>query len=587
MRDVAARLYEHRLRHAVKATGRFPGMRAHRWIVVSALLIAAAGCAVQRPASEPSAASRTDMAHGQHAADARPVHYETLGNYSHRITTASPEAQRWFDQGLRLVYAFNHQEAQKAFREAARIDPACAMCYWGIAITEGSNYNHPTDAEREGRALAAVQQAQQRAAGASPEERAMIEALVKRHAGDPPAKRESLDRAYADAMREVARRFPDDLEAATFFADAMMNLRPWNLWAPDGTPHPGTDEIVKALERVIAAKPDHPGALHLYIHAVEASTDPGRAEAAADRLRPLMPGAGHLVHMPSHIYWRVGRYADAVKVNVAAAEADRTYFKTARPSMIYRGLYYPHNIDFIWHSASMQGRSAETLRAAREFAANAPAEMIKAMPDMETAPAAPIVALVRFGRWDEVLNQPAPPREWLYTTGVWHYARGLAFSAKGQAAEAQGELRALERLLDDVSPDRTTAFFFRTKNLLQLAANVLGGELATRAGDAATAERLLRAAVAEQDTHWFTEPPPWYFPVRHALGAVLLQFNRAAEAEQVYREDLKRNPGNGWALFGLAQSLRAQGKATEAARTEAQFREAWEQADVTLTASRF
>jgi tetratricopeptide (TPR) repeat protein len=385
----------------------------------------------------------------------------------------------------------------------------------------------------------------------------------------------------------VARQFPDDLEAATFFADAMMNLRPWNLWTPDGAPQPGTDEIVQTLERVLAKEPNHPGALHLYIHAVEASRQPGRAEAAADRLARLMPGAGHIVHMPSHIYWRVGRYADAVTVNTAAVKADRAYFQTAQPSPIYRGLYHPHNIDFIWQSASMQGRSAETLRAAREFGAYAAPEMIKQMPDMETAPVAPIVALVRFGRWDEVLSQPAPPAEWIYTRGVWHYARGIAHSAKGQAAEARQELGELEKILQAAPAARTVAFFFRAKSMLQLAANVLAGEIAARNADTATAARLLRAAVAEQDTHWFTEPPPWYFPVRHALGAVLLQARRPADAEQVYREDLRRNPGNGWALFGLAQSLRAQGKTADADATDASFRKAWAQADVTLTASRF
>jgi tetratricopeptide (TPR) repeat protein len=300
-----------------------------------------------------------------------------------------------------------------------------------------------------------------------------------------------------------------------------------------------------------------------------------------------MPGAGHLVHMPSHIYWRVGRYADAVAVNMAAVQADRRYFRTAKPSPTYQGLYHAHNIDFIWHSASMQGRSAETLRAAREFAESGSPEMIKAMPDMETAPVAPIVALARFGRWDEVLRQPAPPRDWLYTRGVWHYARGLAFSAKGQAAEARRALGELEQVLSTVPPARTVAFFFPTRNMLQLAANILAGEIAAKADDVATAERLLRAAVAEQDTHWFTEPPPWYFPVRQALGAVLLQAGRARDAEQVYREDLQRNPGNGWSLFGLAQSLRAQGQTAEAARTEEGFRKAWAQADVTLSASRF
>jgi tetratricopeptide (TPR) repeat protein len=532
-------------------------------------------------------AQRHDMGHGGAAPGDRTVLYDSLGSYSYRITTASPETQRWFDQGLRLVYAFNHHEAQKAFREAARVDPGCAMCYWGIALTEGSNYNSPTDADREKRALAAVQEATRLAAGAIPRERALIQALAKRHSADSGTDRAGLDRAYADAMRGVAREFPDDMEAATFFADAMMNLRPWSLWTIDGKPEPGTEELVQTLERVLARNPDHPGAIHLYIHAVEASTDPGRAEKAADRLTRLMPGAGHLVHMPSHIYWRVGRYADAVTSNAAAVQADQRYFTTASPSPIYRGLYYPHNLDFIWQSAAMQGRSADTLRAARAFADAAPAEMIKEMPDMETAPVAPLVSLVRFGRWDEVLRYPAPPAEWLYTRGVWHYARGVALNAKGQGADARKELGELDSLIQSVPAERTTAFFFRTRNMLQLAANVLAGEVAAKAGDVATAERLLRAAVAEQDTHWFTEPPPWYFPVRQALGAVLLQAGRAREAEQVYREDLARNPSNGWSLFGLAQSLRAQGNAAEASRADESFRKAWAGADVQLAASRF
>ena len=553
-------------------------MTTWRVTCVSLLLLTVAGCTAQRH----------DASHGAApASDGPPMRYDTLGNYTYRVTAATPEAQRWFDQGLRLVYAFNHHEGQRAFREAARLDPGCAMCYWGIAITEGSNYNHPTDADREKKALAAVRQAQAVAGRATPVERAMIDAIAKRHSADSAARRETLDRAYADAMRDVARQHPDDLEAATFFADAMMNLRPWNLWAPDGAPHPGTEELVQTLERVLAKNPNHPGALHLYIHAVEASREPRRAEAAADRLVRAMPGAGHMVHMPSHIYWRIGRYADAVTVNAAAVEADRAYFKTAQPSPIYRGLYHPHNIDFIWQAASMQGRSAETLRAAREFAGNASAEMIKAMPDMETAPVAPIVALVRFGRWDDVLRYAKPPAEWPYTSGVWHYARGIAFNAKGQAGEAKTELGQLEKIVGTVSPERTVAFFFRAKNVLQMAANVLAGEIAAKGADIATAERLLRAAVAEQDTHWFTEPPPWYFPVRQALGAVLLQANRGADAERVYRDDLQRNPGNGWSLYGLGQSLRQQGRAAEAADVEAQFRRAWSHADVQLTSSRF
>src|SRR5262245_18081442 len=365
-------------------------------------IIAAMGCSIAEAPTPPTASDHAShdprASHTARPADAQPVLYDSFGTHSYRITTSSADAQRWFDQGLRMVYAFNHAEALKAFRQALRVDPSCAMCYWGIALAEGSNYNSPTDADREKTALAAIQQAERLSAGATPEERALIQALAKRHSADPLAKRDALDRAYADAMRDVARQFPDDLEAATFHADAMMNLRPWNLWMMDGTPQPGTEEIVLTLERVLAKNPEHPYAIHLYIHAVEASATPGRAEAAADRLARLMPGAGHLTHMPAHIYWRVGRYGDAVSTNLVAVQADRDYFKTAQPSMLYRGLYHTHNIDFIWQSASMMGRSQDTIRYAREFAETAPPEMIKEMPDMEIAPVAAITALVRFGR---------------------------------------------------------------------------------------------------------------------------------------------------------------------------------------------
>lgn len=515
-----------------------------------------------------------------------PKLYDGLGSYSHRVTATS-DAQRWFDQGLRLVYAFNHHEAERSFIEAARLDPKCAMCYWGIAISEGSNYNSPTDADREKRALAAVREAQRLADGVTPPERALIEAVARRHSDAPGAKRAALDGAYADAMREVARQFPDDDEAATFFADAMMVRRPWNLWAPDGSPNPGTAELVQSLERVLARNPNHPGADHLYIHALEGSKDPQRAEAAADRLEKLMPAAGHVVHMPSHIYWRVGRYADAAFVNVKAVKADREYFKTAQPSPIYLAIYYPHNMDFVWQAAAMQGRRAETIRAADEYAGSAPPAMVAQMPDMETAPAAPIAALVRFGQWDKVLRYREPPAAWVYTRGIWHYARGLAFNAKSQPVAARRELSALDSLVATVPETRTVRFLFRTRNVLQLAANVLGGEIAAKAHDGATAERLLDAAIAEQETQSFIDPPVWYAPVRQSLGAVLLELGRPEDAERTYREDLLENPDNGWSLYGLAQSLRAEGKRAEAAQVEKRFRKPWSRADVKLTASRF
>ena len=517
-----------------------------------------------------------------------PVLFDNLGDYHRTITTTSRQAQAYFDQGLRLVYGFNHHEAQAAFREAARLDPACAMCVWGSALTYGSNYNSPTDAERERGAWAAVSQARTLAAtrGTEPE-RALIAALAARHAAAPTADRTALDRAYADAMRDVTRRFPADLDAATLFADALMNLRPWSLWTPEGTPQPGTEEIVATLERVLAADPRHPGANHLYIHAVEASPDPRRAEAAADRLRALMPGAGHMVHMPSHIYYRIGRYADAGSVNVAAVAADRAYFAKSQPSPIYRGMYYPHNLDFVWHAASMEGRSAECVRAAREFASEVPAAAVLEMPDMETAPAAPLLALARFGRLDEVLAQPAPPAKMLYVTAAWRYARGLAFTATSRRVEAARELAELQVVLASVPADRTVAGFFKMADLVRLASETLAGEMAARGGDVEAAVKHLALAVRLQDEHWFTEPPPWHYPVRQSLGAALLQAGRAAEAEAVYREDLRRNPENGWSLFGLAQSLRAQAKTADAGAVDARFSRAWARADVRLTSSRF
>jgi tetratricopeptide (TPR) repeat protein len=552
-------------------------MRARRRLSFPAVLLMLTACVTHPPAHEHGAAS---------AAASTPL-YENLGSYSQKITTASPRAQAYFDQGLRLVYAFNHAEARRAFREAARLDPDCAMFYWGIAVTYGSNYNSPTDAERERAALEAVRKARALAAPVTPRERASIEALTTRHSADPWADRGTLDRAYADAMREVVRRFPDDPDAATFLADALMNLRPWDLWRQDGTPQPGTEEIVQTLERVLAAHPNHPGALHLYIHAVEASPEPARAEAVADRLGPLMPGAGHLVHMPSHIYYRVGRYEDAVTANVRAVEADRAFFAVSRPSEIYRMGYYPHNIDFIWLSASMAGRSAETVRAARELAAAMPAETARQMSDMEMGAAAPLFALARFGRWDDILREPAPDKDLLYVTGAWRYARGLAFAATGRRQQALAELAELQAVRAAVPSDRTIATFFKQADMLRLASDVLAGEIAGRAGEIPTAVRHLEAAVETQDRHWFMEPPPWYYPVRQSLGAVLLQSGRAAEAEEVYREDLRRNPNNGWSLFGLSQSLRAQDKLAEASIIELRFQRAWGRADVSLKASRF
>lgn len=515
-----------------------------------------------------------------------PPLFDDLGILQHPVTTSSPQAQQYFNQGLRLVYAFNHEEATRAFKEAARLDPNCAMAYWGVALTLGPNYNLPVDAERDRAAYEAIQKALSLAPQASEAERTYIKAIAKRHSADPNADRKALDTAYADAMREVAKRYPDDLDAATLFAESMMNLRPWGLWTQDGQPQPGTEEIVSTLESVLKRNPDHPGAIHYYIHAVEASNQPGRAEPYADRLGNLTPGAGHLVHMPSHIYIRIGRYHDAAEVNAKAAAVDAAYIEKYDIRGPYRMMYYPHNIHFFWASVTLEGRSAQALQAARDFTSKLPAEMVRQMPMVEGFYPTYLFALVRFGKWKEILKQPAPPADLKYSTGMWHYARGWAFAATRQLKKAGTEHAKLVQIAA-ATPPEARIMMNSGVALLNLASNVLAGEIAARGGKFDEAVQFLETAVHQQDELQYEEPPPWYYPVRQSLGAVLLKAGRAEEAEAVYREDLKRNPENGWSLYGLMQSLQAQKKKEEATEAEQRFRKAWARADVKLTASRF
>ena len=539
------------------------------------LLLAAgvAGCAARHKPSEAAA----------------PIAFDDLGAYHHAVTTRSPEAQRWFDQGLRLIYGFNHEEATRSFQEAVRLDPGCAMGWWGIALAAGPNYNDPGNRERDRRAYESLAHALKLRSQVSEPERAYIDALAKRYTKEPPPDRKALDIAYADAMREVAHRYPDDLDAATLFAEAMMDLRPWDLWTADGRPQPGTEEIVATLESVLARNPQHPGANHYYIHAVEASPHPERGLAAAGRLHDLVPGAGHLVHMPSHIYMRTGNYAEAVDANTRAVAVDERYLERAKPAGLYPMMYYPHNIDFLWSAASMDGRSAETIRAARrlEEVGKAHPEMLRQMPDIEGVAVTGRFALARFGRWDEILAEPAPPEDLLFATGIHHYARGLAFVRTGRPDDAAAELAALRKTTDATPPDRPLMQVNKQKDVLALASSVLAGELAAARGQNAEAVRDLEDAVRRQDALRYMEPPPWYYPVRQSLGAVLLSAGRAKEAEAVYREDLRRNPNNGWSLYGLAQALRAQKKNADAARVDEAFRRVWARADVQLAASRF
>jgi tetratricopeptide (TPR) repeat protein len=513
------------------------------------------------------------------------VLFDNLGTYHHPISTRVPDAQRYFDQGFVLVYAFNHEEATRAFEQAARLDPECAMPWWGIALAAGPNYNDPGGRERFRRAHEAIEKAKTLRASAI--ERDYIAAMGTRYVAEPSADRKALDVAYAGAMRDLSQKYPDDLDAKTLYADALMNLRPWDLWTADGKPQPGTEEAVAALESVLARSPDHPGANHLYVHAVEASPTPGRALAAADRLRALVPGAGHLVHMPSHIYMRVGRYDEAVAANERAVAADREYIARVKPAGMYPMMYYPHNLDFLWAAASMEGRSADTIRVARELAAETTAEMARQMSDIEGGLVAPAVALARFGRWQEVLAEAAPPDDLPFARGMWHYTRGLAFTRTGRLDEAAKELKQVRAVAAVTPPGRMIQQVNTAKSLLGIADHVLAGELASAHGRNGEAVKHLKAAVRRQDALRYMEPPPWYYPVRQSLGAVLLASGRAREAEAVYREDLRRNPENGWSLVGLAASLRKEGRDDAARAVEDRFQKAWARADVRLTSSRF
>jgi tetratricopeptide (TPR) repeat protein len=513
-----------------------------------------------------------------------PPLFENLGTLHHPITTKSEQAQRYFDQGLRLVFAFNHEEAINSFQEAARLDPDAPMPYWGIALALGPNINADMDKTAARRANAAIQQAVARLTQASPQERAYIEALATRYSPGKKSTRHELNKAYADAMREAAKRFPDDADAAVLSAEALMDTQPWDYWTKEGRPKGRAEEIVSTLEAVLATHPDHPGACHYYIHAVEASRQPERALPCAQRLPGLMPGAGHLVHMPAHIYMRVGQYQAAVDRNAEAASVDHTYLEHRRLTGSYPTGYYAHNLHFLWAALLMEGRSAEAAKTAGELVKAIPAHEVANDMWLDFYAATPLLTSARFGRWEEVLQQPPPHSEWRYTTAIRHYARGLAFAAAGRFAEAERARASIHRAVRRL-PKARTIELDTTRTLLKIAALTLSGEIAVRQQRYDAAVRLLREAVAAEDSLRYHEPPLWFAPVRQAFGAGLLDAGHAAEAEQMYREDLRRNPENGWALFGLAQSLRAQKKTDEAAAVDERFKAAWSRADVTLPPS--
>src|SRR6266478_4235031 len=522
--------------------------------------------AEETPSSQPSPAA--DAAH-------EPL-FDGLGNLHHPVTTNSTLAQRFFDQGLTFAYAFNHDEAAGSFKEAARLDPNMAMAYWGIALSLGPNINLPQDTDRGKAAYEAIQKAQSLEAGASDEERLYIDALTKRYASDGKMN-DDLQQAYARAMRDVAHRNPDDPDAGALFAESMMDLHPWKLWNADGTAAPGTDEIVATLEGVIAKRPDHIGANHYYIHAVEASNDPGRALASADKLGKLVPAAGHLVHMPSHIYFRTGDYDASADANSRAIKQDRLYIRARNPTGAYPMMYYPHNILFLWASYMMEGNSKGAAKASDEIEAAIPVATVRQMPMAESP--SRYFTEARFGRWDAILKEPAPPADLTYTTGIWHYARGLALVAKGRLDAAKKEHDQLEAIATAMPDDRIVGFN-SGKKLLGLGSATLAGRIESAEGHHDDAVKSLRDAVAIQDSLNYEEPPIWYYPVRETLGMELIADGKNADAEQVFRDDLKQYPENGWSLNGLAICLRARNASDETATVEDRFKKAWAHADV-------
>lgn len=511
--------------------------------------------------------------------------YEDLGDYARPVTTATADAQAYFDQGLRLQYAFNHPEAIRSYEYAVELDPDCAMCWWGIALAAGPNINAPVDEAGAARAAEAIAEALARLDGVEPAERALIEALAERYGPDPVANRTAQDSAWAVAMEAVAAEYPDDPDVLTLAAASLMNLSPWNYWTGPydaRLPRPGTDRAVELVQSALALDADHPGACHYLIHVVEAAY-PERAVECADRLAALMPGAGHIVHMPGHIYLRVGRYADAVEANRHAVHADETYIADLGPINIYTSAYYPHNYHFMNFAATMAGMSAVAIQSAAKLPEKISPAVAEGVGWIQLAVATPQLTYVTFGRWEAVLALPAPPENLAISTMLHHYARGVAHAALGRVDEAQASRDSMRTAGTEVL---SIPALLDMEPIPRIAEHALAGEIELRAGNPHGAVEHFLAARKIEDGMVYLEPPLWYYPIRWSLGEALLQAGRPAEAEQAYREDLLKFPGNGWSLFGLAKCLEAQGKTDEAAEAKARFDEAWASADITISSSR-
>ena len=519
--------------------------------------------------------------HNHPSTDTKPaVLMSGLGEHHHPVSTKNPEAQRFFDQGLTYIFAFNHDEAVRSFKRAAELDPNMAMAYWGIALALGPNINLDVDPEREKAAYEAVQKALALSANAPEQERAYIGALSKRYSIDPKADLKKLAVDYKNAMGELVKRYPDDLDAATLYAESMMDLRPWQLWNKDGTPAEGTEEIVTVLESVLKRNPNHIGANHYYIHVVEASLHPERALPSAERLKTLAPAAGHLVHMPAHIYMRTGDYKCAAQRNKVAAEVDQAYIKSSGVQGVYPLMYYSHNLYFLAVAYALEGRFSDAKKAADQLEAHV-GPHVKGMPMLEFFMPISTLILVRFQRWDDILKSPKPDSRMAITNAMWHFARGMAYAVNGKVKEAESE-RKLLIAAEKTVPGGATWDLNSASSVLKIAELVLDARIALAKGDKKSAIEFLRKAVEAEDALNYAEPPGWYIPVRESLGSVLMLNGDYAEAEKVFRADLDKNPRSGRSLFGLMKSLKAQGKNYDAQLVRKEFEVAWKNADIKL-----
>ena len=549
-------------------------------VMLIATLCWAVACSERSEKSESE--ERSNLFSGQMA----PL-LDGMGDHAFDVSLEDTLARRYFNQAVMLTYGFNHKEAERSFRQVAEIEPDHPMAWWGVALVQGPNLNLVMLPEAVPVAWQALQKAQELKSNGTQREQDYIDALANRYAENPPDDRTALDEAYATAMAELAAKYPDDLDAQVLYAEALMDLHPWDFWTKAGEAQPWTPKILEVLENVIAQNPDHPMANHLYIHATEASKTPEVALESARRLGNAVPGAGHLVHMPAHTYIRVGMYHEATLANQRAVESDDEYVSQCHQQGIYPLGYIPHNHHFLWATATLEGRRELSLEAANNTFSKVDTAVMRApgMGLLQHYWTIPLYGFVRFGQWDEILNYQEPAEDLLYPRGVWHYARGMAFIGTNQPDRATTELQELKKIAANDSL-KEVIIMNHAYDLMQIADLVLEGEIAAANKDYKQSVNLLREAIAFEDQLRYNEPPDWFFPVRHNLGAVLLSANRNEEAEQVYRDDLLEFPSNGWALFGLQQSLLAQGREAEASEVQTQFEEAWKYADIELTSSR-